>query len=146
MQIVEDVAQACGARTLSVAGKEMFAGTIGDLGCFSFFPSKNLGGFGDGGLVAPTMQEVAEKLRMLRMHGESTKYYHEVTGLNSRLDSLQAAVLSVKQKYLEEWCEERIQRAETYRRLFEESGLVGKRPPWHSTPRAKISRMCLITT
>jgi dTDP-4-amino-4,6-dideoxygalactose transaminase len=64
---------------------------------------------------------------MLRMHGEGAKYYHEEIGINSRLDSLQAAVLSVKQKYLEEWCEERIQRAETYRRLIEESELVGKR-------------------
>jgi dTDP-4-amino-4,6-dideoxygalactose transaminase len=126
LQIVEDVAQACGARTL-VGGKETFAGTVGALGCFSFFPSKTLGGFGDGGLIATHHEEVAEKLKMLRMHGEGAKYYHEEIGINSRLDSLQAAVLSVKQKYLEEWCEERIQRAETYRRLIEESELVGKR-------------------
>ena len=126
LQIVEDVAQACGARTL-VGGKETFAGTVGALGCFSFFPSKTLGGFGDGGLIATHDEEVAEKLKMLRMHGEGAKYYHEEIGINSRLDSLQAAVLSVKQKYLEEWCEERIQRAETYRRLIEESELVGKR-------------------
>jgi Predicted pyridoxal phosphate-dependent enzyme apparently involved in regulation of cell wall biogenesis len=126
LQIVEDVAQACGARTL-VGGKETFAGTVGALGCFSFFPSKTSGGFGAGGLIATHDEEVAEKLKMLRMHGERAKYYHEEIGINSRLDSLQAAVLSVKQKYLEEWCEERIQRAETYRRLIEESELVGKR-------------------
>lgn len=128
LQIVEDVAQACGAR-LSIAGNEMFAGTIGDLGCFSFFPSKNLGGFGDGGLVSGHSQELAARLRMLRMHGESTKYHHEVTGLNSRLDSLQAAVLSVKLKYLESWCAARIVRAGTYRLLFMGSGLVGKQLP-----------------
>jgi len=125
-QIVEDVAQACGARA-SVGDKERFAGTIGALGCFSFFPSKTLGGFGDGGLIATHDAEVAEKLEMLRMHGERSKYHHEEIGINSRLDSLQAAVLSVKQKYIEEWCEQRIQRAETYRRLIDESELVGKR-------------------
>ena len=107
----------------------MFAGTIGDLGCFSFFPSKNLGGFGDGGLVSAHSQELAARLRMLRMHGESTKYHHDVTGLNSRLDSLQAAVLSVKLKYLESWCDARIARAGTYRQLFMDSGLVGKQLP-----------------
>jgi dTDP-4-amino-4,6-dideoxygalactose transaminase len=98
--IVEDVAQACGAR-MSIGGETKFAGTIGALGCFSFFPSKTLGGFGDGGLATTNDKEIAQKLRMLRMHGESKKYYHELTGINSRLDSLQAAVLAVKQKYLE---------------------------------------------
>lgn len=124
LQIVEDVAQACGAR-LIIAGKEMFAGTIGDLGCFSFFPSKNLGSFGDGGLVSAHSQEFASRLRMLRMHGESTKYHHDLTGLNSRLDSLQAAVLSVKLQYLEAWCEARIARARSYYQMFMDSGLVG---------------------
>jgi dTDP-4-amino-4,6-dideoxygalactose transaminase len=125
-QIVEDVAQACGAR-VSVGGEEKFAGTIGSLGCYSFFPSKTLGGFGDGGLVTSDNHELAERIRMLRMHGERAKYHHEEIGINSRLDSLQAAVLSVKQKFLDEWCEQRIQRAETYRKLFEQSDLVGKR-------------------
>jgi len=100
-KIIEDVAQACGAR-ISVAGEERFAGAIGDLGCFSFFPSKTLGAFGDGGLVTTQDPDLAEKVRMLRMHGERTKYYHEVMGINSRLDSLQAAVLSVKQRFLEQ--------------------------------------------
>lgn len=125
LQIVEDVAQACGARQ-NVAGKEIFAGTIGELGCFSFFPSKNLGGFGDGGLVSARTEELAARVRMLRMHGESTKYHHQVTGLNSRLDSLQAAVLSVKLKYLDSWCAARIARARNYQQLFSASGLVGK--------------------
>ena len=124
LQIVEDVAQACGAR-LNIDGQVRFAGTIGDLGCYSFFPSKTLGGFGDGGLIVTDSAELATKLRMLRMHGESLKYHHEVTGINSRLDSIQAAVLSVKQKYLDSWCDERIERAEAYRRLFMESGLLG---------------------
>ena len=125
-QIVEDVAQACGAK-VSVAGEERFAGTIGALGCYSFFPSKTLGGFGDGGLVTSANQELAERVRRLRTHGECAKYHHEEIGINSRLDSLQAAVLSVKQKFLEEWCEQRIQRAETYRWLIEQSELLAKR-------------------
>ena len=124
LRIVEDVAQACGAR-VTIAGAEKFAGAIGDLGCFSFFPSKNLGGFGDGGLVSANSSELAARLRMLRMHGEIAKYHHAVTGINSRLDAIQAAVLTVKQKYLEAWCEERIERAGTYQRLFSASGMVG---------------------
>ncbi len=124
LQIVEDVAQACGAR-MSIGDKIKFAGSIGDFGCFSFFPSKNLGGFGDGGMVTANSRELVENVVMLRRHGERTKYYHEVTGLNSRLDSLQAAVLMVKQQYLETWCEERIQRAEMYHKLFRRSGLLG---------------------
>jgi dTDP-4-amino-4,6-dideoxygalactose transaminase len=124
LQIVEDVAQACGART-AVSGATQFAGTIGDLGCFSFFPSKNLGGFGDGGMVCTNRRELAGNVSMLRQHGERTKYFHEVTGLNSRLDSLQAAVLAIKQQYLETWCEDRIQRAEKYRELFGKSTLLG---------------------
>jgi dTDP-4-amino-4,6-dideoxygalactose transaminase len=102
LQIVEDVAQACGAR-LSIAGNEMFAGTIGALGCFSF-SQQEFGGFGDGGLMSAHSQELTARLRMLAHHGESTKYRHEVTGLNSRLDALQAAILSVKLKYLDSWC------------------------------------------
>jgi dTDP-4-amino-4,6-dideoxygalactose transaminase len=122
--IIEDVAQACGAR-IAFGGEPQFAGTFGALGCFSFFPTKILGGYGDGGLLSTNGAAVAERLRMLRTHGESTKYGHQVIGLNSRLDSLQAAVLSVKLRYLEMWCEQRIERARTYYHLFEESGLIG---------------------
>jgi dTDP-4-amino-4,6-dideoxygalactose transaminase len=124
LQIVEDVAQACGAR-MAIGGTIKFAGTIGELGCFSFFPSKNLGGFGDGGMVCTNRRELAENIGMLRRHGERTKYFHEVTGLNSRLDSLQAAVLAIKQQYLDTWCEERIRRAEKYRELFGKTRLLG---------------------
>jgi len=125
LSIIEDVAQACGAR-LSIEGQRKFAGTAGDLGCFSFFPSKTLGGFGDGGLVATNDKQLAEKISLLHMHGETTKYHHEVTGINSRLDSIQAAVLSVKQRYLKEWCEQRVQRAKTYHQLFANTGLLGR--------------------
>lgn len=124
LRTVEDVAQACGARTL-IYGAERFAGAMGDVGCFSFFPSKTLGGYGDGGLVTTNDAEIAAKVKALRMHGERTKYYHQIIGINSRLDSLQAAVLSVKQRYLDDWCERRIERAGVYHRLFAQSGLVG---------------------
>lgn len=124
LQIVEDVAQACGAR-MRIGGETQFAGAIGDLGCFSFFPSKNLGGFGDAGMVTTRDPELAERVTMLRMHGERVRYHHEVTGINSRLDSLQAAVLAVKQQYLETWCGQRIERAEKYYELFTQSGLLG---------------------
>ena len=123
LKIVEDAAQACGARSL-LAGEERFAGAMGDLGCFSFFPSKILGGFGDGGLVTTQHPDLAAKVRMLRMHGERTRYYHEAMGINSRLDALQAAVLSVKQRFLERWCQSRIDKARAYFRLFQQSGLV----------------------
>jgi dTDP-4-amino-4,6-dideoxygalactose transaminase len=126
LDIVEDAAQACGAR-IKIGNESRFAGAIGTLGCFSFFPSKNLGGFGDGGMVTTSDGELGDRLRMLRMHGERSKYHHEVTGINSRLDSLQAAVLAVKQKHLEKWCEQRIRRAETYHRLFSRTGLIGNR-------------------
>lgn len=122
--IIEDVAQACGARISLAPGKTVLAGAIGDLGCFSFFPSKTLGGFGDGGLVATHRDNLAEKVRTFRIHGASTKYYHEVIGINSRLDSIQAAGLSVKQRYLDRWCKQRIDCAARYQRLFQQSGIV----------------------
>ena len=124
LRVVEDVAQACGGRT-RIAGREKFAGTIGDLGCFSFFPSKTLGGYGDGGLVTTQDAVLADKIKTLRMHGENRKYHHQLSGINSRLDSLHAAVLGVKQRYLDEWCAQRIARAQTYYRLFTQSGLIG---------------------
>ena len=124
LRIVEDVAQACGAR-IKVGTQTKFAGALGDLGCFSFFPSKNLGGFGDGGMVTSNGTSLADAVRMLRHHGERKKYFHDVTGLNSRLDSLQAAVLAVKLRYLETWCAARIERARLYNELFTACGLVG---------------------
>ncbi len=116
--VIEDAAQAIGARY-----KNRMVGTIGDLGCFSFFPSKNLGAYGDGGLVTTGRSEYAEKLRILRVHGSKPKYHHKVTGINSRLDAIQAAVLSVKLGRLEQWHTARREKALNYNRLFEEAGI-----------------------
>jgi dTDP-4-amino-4,6-dideoxygalactose transaminase len=111
--LFEDAAQAIGAR---YHGKSV--GTLGTYGCFSFFPSKNLGGAGDGGLVTTEDPALAEKLRMLRVHGSKKKYHHEILGTNSRLDSLQAAILRVKLRHLDNWTRQRQLRADCYRSLF----------------------------
>jgi dTDP-4-amino-4,6-dideoxygalactose transaminase len=96
---------------------------MGAVGCFSFFPSKNLGGAGEGGLMTTDDDDLAEKLRLLRVHGMRPKYYHKVVGVNSRLDALQAAVLGVKLKYLERWSDARRRNAEHYDKLFAEAGV-----------------------
>jgi dTDP-4-amino-4,6-dideoxygalactose transaminase len=111
--VVEDAAQAIGAKY-----KNRFVGTMGEFGCFSFFPSKNLGGVGDGGLITTGDAGLAEKLRLLRMHGSKQKYHHDVLGTNSRLDALQAAVLRVKLRHLAKWTVGRQGRAARYRELF----------------------------
>jgi len=124
--VIEDGAQAMGAEYPSANNGTMRAGSIGHFGCFSFFPSKNLGGFGDGGMVTTSDKEMAEKLKILRAHGSKPKYYHHLVGGNFRLDALQAAVLSVKLKYLDTWTTERRQNAAYYNSLFQQSGLVDK--------------------
>jgi len=113
LDIIEDAAQAIGSKN-----KNRNAGTFGTFGCFSFFPSKNLGGAGDGGLVTTNDKELYEKLVKLRNHGSHPKYYHAMVGGNFRLDALQAAVLSVKLKYLNEWHEGRKRNAEFYDKAF----------------------------
>jgi dTDP-4-amino-4,6-dideoxygalactose transaminase len=118
--VIEDAAQAIGAQD----EKERQAGTIGDIGCFSFFPSKNLGAFGDGGMVITNNDKLAGMLSVLRVHGAEPKYYHKIVGGNFRLDALQAAILRVKLKYLRQWTDERRQAAAGYRRLFEEMNLL----------------------
>src|SRR5574337_667635 len=100
--VVEDAAQAIGA---IYKGKN--AGSLGDIGCFSFYPTKNLGGYGDGGLVTTNDDKLAEFVKILRVHGSKPKYYHSYIGINGRLDAIQAAVLSVKLKYLNDWSESR---------------------------------------
>jgi dTDP-4-amino-4,6-dideoxygalactose transaminase len=110
LAVIEDAAQAIGARR---HGQK--AGSIGDMACFSFFPSKNLGGFGDGGMVTTSRPGLAEKLRLLRNHGFKTKYHNEILGGNFRLDEIQAAVLRVKLKYLDAWTEGRRRNAGIYR-------------------------------
>ncbi len=107
--IIEDAAQSFGAE---YKGKK--AGNIGNLGCFSFFPTKNLSGYGDGGMVITDDDDLAEKIRMLRMHGCKTKYYHPIVGYNSRLDALQAAILGAKLPYLDQWLEARRENANMY--------------------------------
>jgi dTDP-4-amino-4,6-dideoxygalactose transaminase len=118
LPVVEDAAQAIGA-----GYRERRAGAMGAVGCFSFFPSKNLGGAGEGGLMTTDDDDLAEKLRLLRVHGMRPKYYHKVVGVNSRLDALQAAVLGVKLKYLERWSDARRRNAEHYDKLFAEAGV-----------------------
>jgi dTDP-4-amino-4,6-dideoxygalactose transaminase len=120
--LIEDAAQAIGSA--DARGRQ--AGTVGAMGCFSFFPTKNLGGFGDGGLVTTNDPALAESLRILRVHGMQPKYYHKVVGGNFRLDALQAAVLRVKLKHLPAWTAGRRRNADRYRGLFAETGLAGK--------------------
>lgn len=115
IKVIEDAAQAIGAE---YKGKP--AGSIGDLGCFSFFPSKNLGAAGDGGMIVTNNQELYESCKMLRTHGEKPKYYHRIVGYNSRLDTVQAATLLVKLPYLREWSEKRIAHAKKYDKAFRE--------------------------
>jgi dTDP-4-amino-4,6-dideoxygalactose transaminase len=118
LPVIEDACQAIGA---SRSGTK--AGAWGDTGCFSFFPSKNLGGFGDGGMVTTNNAALGDKLAMLRVHGSRVRYVHEQVGINGRLDALQAAVLSVKLKHLDRWTEGRRRNAGRYERLFEEAKL-----------------------
>ncbi len=118
--VIEDAAQAIGTQYKD--GR--YVGTIGDIGCFSFFPSKNLGCYGDGGLVTTNNDELAKILTIKRVHGGEPKYYHKVIGGNFRLDALQAAVLKVKLPHLDKWSEKRRQNANRYTQLFKEAGLA----------------------
>ena len=126
--LVEDAAQAIGAKQAFSDGRVVGAGTEGDFGCFSFFPSKNLGAFGDGGLITVRDPELAEKVRVLRLHGSKPKYYHQMVGINSRLDALQAAILEVKLKHLDSWSASRQEKAAIYNQLFTEAGLASEAP------------------
>jgi dTDP-4-amino-4,6-dideoxygalactose transaminase len=119
--VIEDACQAIGA-----ARGQARAGVLGDLACFSFFPSKNLGGFGDGGMVTTNDKELADSIAMLRVHGSRVRYMHETVGINSRLDALQAAILSVKLKYLDQWAEGRRRNAARYHQLFADAKLLDR--------------------
>ena len=116
--VIEDAAQAIGSEF-----KKKRAGSMGDFGCFSFFPSKNLGGFGDGGIVTTNSKDSYENLKILRVHGGQPKYYHRQIGGNFRLDALQAGIVSIKLKYLDQWTNARQENAEKYRSGFEDAGL-----------------------
>ena len=118
--VVEDAAQALGSEYKFAGGQVKKAGTIGHIGCTSFFPSKNLGCFGDGGAIFTDIPEMGEKLKYITLHGSRVKYYHEMTGVNSRLDTLQAAILDVKLKYLEGFNKARTEAAAFYDRALKD--------------------------
>jgi dTDP-4-amino-4,6-dideoxygalactose transaminase len=109
LYVIEDACQAIGS---TYQGKQ--AGSMGVAGCFSFFPTKNLGGYGDGGLIVTNDDELAKKIKILRVHGSNPKYHHSMIGYNSRLDSIQAAMLNVKLKYIDEWNQKRREKAAYY--------------------------------
>ncbi len=121
LKVVEDCAQAIGSEY-----KEKKSGSFGDLSTFSFFPTKNLSTYGDGGMIVTCSEEYAKYCKIFRSHGSKLKYYHRFIGINSRLDELHAAVLNVKFKYLERWLEDRFQVASRYQKLFERYNLLDK--------------------
>ncbi len=116
--VIEDAAQAIGAEY-----KGRRAGSIGNVGCFSFYPTKNLGGAGDGGMLTTDDDDLAKTLALLRGHGMEPRYYHRLLGINSRLDSIQAAVLNIKLPHLEKWTQMREENARRYHELFTAAGL-----------------------
>lgn len=117
--VIEDSAQSIGAEY-----KSKRAGSLGDMGCFSFFPAKNLGAFGDGGAVTTSSEDLYEKLKVLRVHGSKPKYYHKTIGGNFRLDALQAGVVKAKLGFLEGWTEKRRKNASIYNQLFQQNALT----------------------
>jgi len=130
LAVIEDACQAIGASQDGVK-----AGNFGDCGCFSFYPTKNLGGFGDGGLVTTNSDELAQQIRILRDHGQSPRYFYRVIGGNFRLDGIQGAVLNVKLKYLERWNDARRRHAGLYDRLFAGSPV--------KTPKIDANNVCI---
>ena len=121
LPIVEDAAQ-----SILSTWHGRCSGSLGDVGCFSFYPTKNLGGAGDGGFLTTTRDDVAKSLRLLRVHGMEPRYYHEVIGINSRLDSIQAAVLRVKLPHLDSWTTARQMNAARYQEIFSEYDLASR--------------------
>ncbi|MFQ5835586.1 MAG: DegT/DnrJ/EryC1/StrS family aminotransferase [bacterium] len=137
LKVIEDVAQAFGTEYRGWAGRPKKLGAIGDVGCLSFFPTKNLGGYGDGGMVLTNDPEVARKIKMLRVHGLDSNRGHSLLGYNSRLDELQAAILRVKLRWVDKWTRMRRQNASLYNKLFSSSTIPVRIPfqapyAWHS--------------
>ncbi len=139
--VIEDAAQAIGAE---YRGRR--AGSIGHFGCFSFFPSKNLGAFGDGGMIVTNDPELAQRARLLRNHGAEPKYYHKLVGGNFRLDALQAAILRVKLKYLDGWTAGRQRNAARYRQFFAQAGIADIILPTEESDRRHIYNQFVIRT
>ena len=133
--IIEDAAQAIGAEYRFSDGSLKRAGSMGDYGCFSFFPSKNLGSFGDGGMVTTNDDEAFQRLKIMRVHGSQPKYHHKVVGGCFRLDDLQAAILLVKFNYLDKWTGKRRENARLYRELFARKGIEQIEFPFESEGR-----------
>ncbi len=119
--VIEDNCQAIGSEYIFSDGSRAKAGTIGDVGCVSFFPSKNLGAFGDGGAIFTNDDQLANQLRIMVNHGMARRYYHDYIGVNSRLDSMQAAILNVKLKYLDDYASRRVEVADHYDRMFSDN-------------------------
>jgi dTDP-4-amino-4,6-dideoxygalactose transaminase len=123
IKIIEDNAQAIGSVWHDRQIGKKFAGTVGDMGTISFFPTKNLGAYGDAGMVITNDEKLAQRVKKLRVHGAAKRYYHDEIGYNSRIDEVQAAILRIKLKYLDSWIEKRLNIANNYQKLFQESGL-----------------------
>lgn len=130
--VIEDNAQAIGAKCIGKDGEWQMSGTVGQIGCTSFYPSKNLGCYGDGGAMYANEEQMAQKLRVIANHGMQRRYYHDIIGVNSRLDSIQAAILNVKLPHLHQWNQQRSKIADQYDRQLSaiESILIPKRVPW----------------
>lgn len=122
--VIEDTAQSIGGDYIFSDGKVAKSGTVGTIGCTSFFPSKNLGCYGDGGAVFTNDDAIADKLRMIANHGMKKRYYHEIVGMNSRLDSMQAAVLRIKLPKLDEYCDARRKAADYYDHTFKDHAAI----------------------
>ena len=138
LKVIEDVAQAFGTEYHGwAAGRPKKLGSMGDVGCLSFFPTKNLGGYGDGGMVLTNDHEVVRRIKMLRVHGLDSNCGHSLLGYNSRLDELQAAILRVKLRWVDKWTRMRRQNASLYDKLFS-SSTVPVRIPWEA-PYARHS-------
>ena len=135
LTLIEDAAQAIGAEYQYHDGAIRRAGSMGHYGCFSFYPTKNLGAFGEGGMVATNDRKLYEALIAFRHHGDTGRYDHQFIGGNFRLDAIQAAILLVKYRYLEEWNERRIANAYYYNKLIEQAGLDGIEPPYQRERR-----------
>jgi UDP-2-acetamido-2-deoxy-ribo-hexuluronate aminotransferase len=132
LYVIEDNAQAIGAKCIGKDGEWQMSGTVGKIGCTSFYPSKNLGCYGDGGAMYTNDDQIAQKLRVVANHGMNRRYYHDIIGVNSRLDSIQAAVLNVKLPHLHQWNQQRHKVADHYDRQLSgiESILIPTRVPW----------------